>query len=74
MLDVTTYTYLPPNMSFCHAEIPTLVFFTKIDTYDPDVIGQDLRKTFHSERLLTLVEVSSSVFDIFVLATVALCF
>lgn len=46
-------------LSFCHAEIPTLVFLTKIDTYDPDVIGQDLKKTFHSERLLTLVEVSS---------------
>ncbi|KAL3148230.1 Interferon-induced protein 44-like [Trebouxia sp. C0009 RCD-2024] len=28
-------------------EIPTLVFLTKIDNYDPDVIGQDLSKTFH---------------------------
>ena len=41
-----------------HAEVPTLVFLSKIDTYDPDVIGNDLAKTFHSSRLLHLVEVS----------------
>lgn len=34
------------------------MFLTKIDTYDPDVIGQHLKKTFHSERLLSLMEVS----------------
>ena len=37
------------------------MFLTKIDTYDPDVIGQDLKRTFRSERLLSLMEVSSSV-------------
>ena len=42
----------------CCAEIPTLVFLTKIDKYDPDVIGEDLSKTFHSARLLSLMEVS----------------
>ena len=41
-----------------HAEVPTIVFLSKIDTYDPDVIGNDLAKTFHSSRLLHLVEVS----------------
>ena len=41
-----------------HAEVPTLVFLSKIDTYDPDVIGNDLAKTYHSSRLLHLVEVS----------------
>ena len=58
MLAMTT------RLSFCHchAEIPTLVLLTKIDTYDPDVIGQDLKKTFHSERLLSLVEVSLYIF------------
>ena len=34
------------------------MFLTKIDKYDPDVIGEDLRKTFHSARLLSLMEVS----------------
>jgi len=43
----------------CCAEIPTLVFLTKIDKYDPDVIGEDLSKTFHSVRLLSLMEVSA---------------
>ena len=51
--------YLLPYLRFCHAEIPTLVFLTKVDTYDPDIIGQDLKKTYHSERLLSLMEVSS---------------
>ncbi|KAL3132022.1 Interferon-induced protein 44-like [Trebouxia sp. C0010 RCD-2024] len=37
-------------------ELPTLVFLSKIDTYDPDVIGNDLAKTYHSSRLLHLVE------------------
>ena len=49
------------HLRFCYAEIPTLVLLTKIDAYDPDVVGQDLKKTFHSERLLTLVEVSSYI-------------
>ena len=44
--------------SLC-AEIPSLVLLTKIDAYDPDVIGANLSQTFHSERLLQLVEVSS---------------
>lgn len=47
------------TLRVCHAEIPTLVFLTKIDSYDPDVIGEDAKKTFHSERLLSLMEVSS---------------
>ena len=41
-----------------HAEVPTLIVLSKIDTYDPDIIGNDLAKTFHSSRLLDLVEVS----------------
>ncbi len=41
------------------AEIPTLVFLTKIDAYDPDVIGDDIAKVFHSARLLHMVEVSN---------------
>ncbi|KAL3148736.1 Interferon-induced protein 44-like [Trebouxia sp. C0009 RCD-2024] len=36
--------------------IPTLVFLTKIDKCDPDVIGKDLKKTFLSGRLLSLIE------------------
>ena len=55
--------YLSPHLRFCHVEIPTLVFLTQVDTYDPDVIGQDLKKTFHSERLLSLMEVSSIMFS-----------
>ena len=51
--------YLSSQLSLCHADIPFLVFLTKIDEYDPDVIGQDLKKTFRSERLLSLMEVSS---------------
>lgn len=42
------------------AELPILVCLTKIDAYDPDVIGHDLAKTFHSSRLLQLVEVKDS--------------
>ncbi|KAL0025651.1 hypothetical protein WJX77_001097 [Trebouxia sp. C0004] len=33
-----------------------LVLLTKIDSYDPDVIGEDLTKTFHSARLLNLMK------------------
>jgi len=47
--------------TWCCAEIPTLVFLTKIDKYDPDVIGEDLTKTFHSARLLSLMEVSAGL-------------
>ena len=42
------------------AEIPALVMLTKVDTYDPDVIGNDLSKLFHSARLLHLIEVSQT--------------
>lgn len=42
------------------AEIPALVMLTKVDTYDPDVIGNDLSKVFHSGRLLHLIEVSQT--------------
>lgn len=42
------------------AEIPSLIFVTKIDKYDPDVIGADLTKTFHSSRLLQLFEASAN--------------
>lgn len=56
--------YLSSQLRRCPAEIPTLVFLTKIDSYDPDVIGQDLSKTFHSERLLSLIQVSSHSFII----------
>ncbi len=43
-----------------HANLMPLVLLTKIDSYDPDVIGEDLTKTFHSARLLNLMEVSHS--------------
>ena len=60
-LQLQTMAYMGKDLSsqlrLCHAEIPTLVFLTKIDNYDPDVIGQDLKKTFHSERLLSLIQV-----------------
>ena len=49
-------------MRFFHAEIPALVFLTKVDTYDPDIVGQDLKKTYHSERLQSLMEVNSHMF------------
>lgn len=42
------------------AEIPALVMLTKVDTYDPDVIGNDLSKVFRSARLLQLIEVSQT--------------
>ena len=53
-----TYEFCKP----WHAGIPILVFLTKIDKYDPDVIGEDLTKTFHSARLLSLMEVSCNFF------------
>ena len=34
------------------------IIVTKIDTYDPDVIGEDVKKTYHSARLQTLAEAS----------------
>ncbi|KAL0033092.1 hypothetical protein WJX79_002778 [Trebouxia sp. C0005] len=37
-------------------DLMPLVLLTKIDSYDPDVIGEDLTKTFHSARLLHLME------------------
>ena len=45
------------------AEIPSLIFLTKVDKYDPDVIGVDLSKTFHSSRLLQLIE-ASAMFEV----------
>ena len=42
------------------ADLMSLVLLTKIDSYDPDVIGEDLTKTFHSACLLNLMEVSYS--------------
>ena len=59
MLALGNCDCLSPHIRIDHAEIPTLVFLTKVDTYDPDVIGQDLKKIYHSERLLSLIEVSS---------------
>ena len=52
-----------------YAGIPILVFLTKIDKYDPDVIGEDLTKTFHSARLLSLMEVSCNFFPRVIRAT-----
>lgn len=62
--------------SSCHAGIPTLVFLTKIDKCDPDVIGKDLKKTFLSGRLLSLIEVSRCLLkckNLIQLATMSLC-
>ena len=42
------------------ADLMLLVLLTKIDSYDPDVIGEDLTKTVHSARLLNPMEVSHS--------------
>ena len=42
------------------------MFLTKIDKYDPDVIGEDLSKTFHSARLLSLMEVSACLYHLVV--------
>ncbi len=50
-----------------------LVFLTKVDSYDPDVIGQDLTKTFHSARLLSLMEVSYSWLDALEVQEAASC-
>ncbi len=33
------------------------MLLTKVDVYDPDVIGEDLSEVFHSARLLKLVQV-----------------
>ena len=44
-----------------HVGIISLVFLSKIDAYDPDVIKTDLAKTFYSSRLLHLVEVSTVI-------------
>ena len=45
------------TLSGSHADIRWSILLTKIDTYDPDVIGEDIQKTFHSARLESLVEV-----------------
>lgn len=39
-----------------------MVFLTKIDAYDPDLVGKDLTKTFHSKKLLELCKVIKAVF------------
>ena len=36
------------------------IIVTKIDACDPDVVGEDVKKTYHSSRLLTLMEVSTN--------------
>ncbi len=46
-----------------YADLMPLVLLTKIDSYDPDVIGKDLTKNFHSARLLNLMEVSHSALE-----------
>ena len=38
-----------------------MVFLTKIDAYDPDLVGKDLTKTFHSKKLLELCKVIKAV-------------
>lgn len=45
------------RLLYC-AGIPTVIFLTKIDAYDPDVVGKDLTKTFHSSKLLELCKVN----------------
>lgn len=37
-----------------------MVFLTKIDAYDPDLVGKDLTKTFHSIKLLELCKVTDA--------------
>ena len=39
------------------AGIPTLVLLTKIDDYDPEVIGADVKRAFHSIRLRAVITV-----------------
>ena len=46
------------------ADLMPLVLLTKIDSYDPDVIGADLTKTFHSARLLNVMEVKRPCHDV----------
>ena len=43
----------------CNADIRMLILLTKIDAYDPDIIAEDLKRTFHSARLQVLMEVSA---------------
>ena len=42
---------------FGSAEIRVRIIVTKIDAYDPDIIGEHVKKTYHSARLHTLMEV-----------------
>lgn len=39
------------------AGVPTLIYLSKIDQYDSDVIGSDIMKTFESKKLARLVKV-----------------
>ena len=41
------------------AGIPTLVLLTKVDDYDPHVIGHDIKHAFHSVRLRAVITVRS---------------
>jgi hypothetical protein len=41
------------------ADLPVIVFMTKIDECEPGLVG-DLGQTFHSERLYQLVQVSKA--------------
>ena len=42
----------------CSADIRFSILLTKIDTYDPDIVGESLSKTYHSARLQALMEAS----------------
>ncbi len=41
------------------AELPVIIFMTKIDECEPGLIG-DLGQTFHSEKLYKLVQVRTT--------------
>lgn len=43
------------------AEMPVIIFVTKIDEHEPGLLG-DLRATFHSQRIFDIVQVSVSCF------------
>ncbi|KAK9815950.1 hypothetical protein WJX72_012481 [[Myrmecia] bisecta] len=45
--------------------IPTLVMLTKIDEYDPDLLGEDVTKTFESDREVTMLAGVGGTKDVF---------
>lgn len=52
------------NVSHCaliscnsNVGIPTLLFLSKIDEYDPDTLLDDVTKVFHSSKIHAIVEV-----------------